>query len=131
MLGRPKIFIGKDREIRDFQLRKKELKSVPFEQFKKWYNLQNEHCYYCGISTIETEKLYNKYPQSARNGKRSKKLELDRKNPKIKDYSVLDNLCLACYWCNNAKTNYFNSKEFKLIGKVIQQIQKHKLVNHE
>jgi hypothetical protein len=31
---------------------------------------------------------------------------------------------LACYWCNNAKTNYFTYDEFKIIGekmKVVQQ----------
>jgi hypothetical protein len=36
--------------------------------------------------------------------------------PLITDYSILENLCLACYWCNNAKTNYFSFEEFKLIG---------------
>jgi hypothetical protein len=129
MRGRPKIFIGKDREIRNLQLRKKELKPIPFLEFKNWYNLQNDCCIYCRLSSFETNTLYNKFPKSTRNGKRGKSLELDRKNQNIKNYSVLENLCLACYWCNNAKTNYFSFDEFMIIGNVINQIQKNKLLN--
>lgn len=128
MRGRPKIFIGKDREIRNLQLRKKELKSISFVDFKNWYNSQNDCCIYCSLCSFETNRLYNKFPKSTRNGKRGKNLELDRKDPNIKNYSILENLCLACYWCNNAKTNYFSFEEFKIIGNAIQQIQIHKLL---
>ena len=42
------------------------------------------------------------------------------------DYcSDINNLVYVCYWCNNAKTNYFTYEKFKKIGekKEIQQLR--------
>jgi 5-methylcytosine-specific restriction endonuclease McrA len=77
------------------------------------------------LTSEESLILFNRYPQSTRGGRRGKRLELDRINPAIRNYgSNINNLALACYWCNNAKTNYFTYDEFKIIGekmKVVQQ----------
>ncbi len=127
--GRPVIYKTlDDKNIRKLQLSKSELKNISFDTFKKWYLLQNNCCIYCGLTNLESIKLSEKFPKSTRGGKRGFSLELDRKDSIIIDYSVLKNLCLACYWCNNAKTNYFSFEEFKIIGNTLQQIQKNKLL---
>jgi 5-methylcytosine-specific restriction endonuclease McrA len=56
---------------------------------------------------------------------RGKKLEFDRK---ISDasYDDLNNIVLACYWCNNAKTDTFTHEEFKEVGKVFANIWKNR-----
>jgi hypothetical protein len=127
--GRPVIYKTlDDKNIRKLQLSKSELKNISFDTFKKWYLFQNNCCIYCGLTNLESIKLSEKFPKSTRGGKRGFSLELDRKDSNIIDYSILENLCLACYWCNNAKTNYFSFEEFKIIGNAIQQIQIHKLL---
>ena len=127
--GRPVIYESDiDKNIRKLQNSKKELKGISFDVFKGWYLLQNNCCVYCGLTKFESKKICILYPESTRGGKRGFSLELDRKDSSITDYSILDNLCLSCYWCNNAKTNYFSFEEFKIIGNAIQQIQKHKLL---
>jgi hypothetical protein len=106
--GRPKIYQSDiDKSIRKLQNSKKQLKSISFDVFKAWYLLQNNCCVYCGLTNLESIKLIQHFPETTRGGKRGFSLELDRKDSNITDYSILDNLCLACYWCNNAKTNYF------------------------
>lgn len=126
--GRPIIYKTEiDRNIRKLQLSKSDLKNISFSVFKDWYSKQKDCCAYCDLSSRESLLLFEKYPKSTRNGKRGKSLELDRKDPLITDYSILENLCLACYWCNNAKTNYFSFEEFKLIGSTINKIQRNKI----
>jgi hypothetical protein len=72
--------------------------------------------------------LFNNYPKSTRGGKRGQRLELDRINPLITNYGTdIKNLALACYWCNNAKTNYFTFDEFKKIGEMIKEIQQSRI----
>lgn len=77
--------------------------------------ISNTKCYYCGISIEQIEelgtnrKLYNK-----RSDTRGYSLEIDRKSPNL-EYSK-DNCCMACYWCNNAKTDEFSEDEFKNIA---------------
>ena len=96
--GRPKIYKTEvDNNIRKIQLSKLDLKKISFCIFKEWYLKQNDLCIYCGLSSKDSLILFKKYPDSTRNGKRGKSLELDRKNPLITDYSILENLCLACY----------------------------------
>jgi 5-methylcytosine-specific restriction endonuclease McrA len=73
-------------------------------------------CHYCEITIdeiielIENKKIYKK-------NERGWKMEIDRKDPN-QEYSD-DNCVPACYWCNNAKTDEFNAKDFKLIGLAI------------
>lgn len=126
--GRPPKYVGESKEIVKLYNSKKGLKNINFEVFKKWYESQNGCCSYCGLTNAETIQLFCKYPMATRGGKRGKRLELDRKDAIIKNYGQdIKNLTLACYWCNNAKTNYFSYEEFKIIGVTIGHVQKNKL----
>lgn len=81
--------------------------------FKKL--ISKTECYYCGINIEQivelgkNSKLHNK-----RSDTRGYSLEIDRKSPNL-EYSE-DNCCMACYWCNNAKTDEFSEDEFKNIA---------------
>jgi 5-methylcytosine-specific restriction endonuclease McrA len=126
--GRPPKYIGVNKEITKLYNSKRGLKNISFEVFKKWYESQNGCCCYCGLTSTESIQLFHKYPLATRGGRRGKSLELDRKKSNIKNYGEdINNLTLACYWCNNAKTNYFSYEEFKIIGEAISLVQKQKL----
>ena len=115
-------------EVRRLYNSKTGLKQIEIDVFQKWYDSKNGCCEYCGISGQDSLILFNKYPESTRGGRRGKRLELDRIDPLIKNYGQdISNLALACYWCNNAKTNYFNYEEFKKIGETIKLVQRNRL----
>jgi hypothetical protein len=40
----------------------------------------------------------------------------------------ISDLVFSCYWCNNAKSNFFTSEEFEEIGKIIAEIIHKKLL---
>jgi len=118
------------KEINRLYRSKKELKKIDLNTFKEWYYKQNNCCCYCGLTVTESYRLFEKFPESTRGGRRGRRLEIDRINPFITDYGHdINNLTLACYWCNNAKTNYFTYEEFKIIGVAISEIQKERLNN--
>ena len=109
---------------------KKKLKDENFDQeitfefiqnIAQWRLTQPEVCHYCGLPESRLIELndqplhYNK-----RWPKRGKVLEIDRKKSSL-PYSLIENLVLACYWCNNAKTDTFTYAEFKEIGKIINR----------
>ena len=126
--GRPQKYIGISNNVRKLYNSKKGLKKIDIYVFKDWFEKQKDSCAYCGITTEESVMLFNKYPEATRKGRRGKRLEIDRIDPKITDYGAdINNLALSCYWCNNAKTNYFSFDEFKLIGKTLGEIQKVRL----
>jgi len=85
--------------------------------FRKWYERklreQQSLCHYCGLPA-DTNCCYGKY---FRKGRRGRSLEVDRKNSGGK-YSA-KNCVLACYPCNNAKSDVFSYEEFVKIGKAI------------
>lgn len=91
------------------------------QDFISWYtNKKPKKCHYCGCTKAYIEKFW-KITDSKRYGTRGKSLEIDR----LKDENYSENNCvLACYWCNNAKSDVFTPEEFKpigcAIGKVIQ-----------
>jgi len=97
--------------------------------FKLWYKKQPKQCAYCGIKKEELDKISELVKHGKIINKRSKtrgnSFEVDRKNDKI-GYTA-KNCCLACYWCNNAKTDTFSKKEFKLIGEAIGNALKRKI----
>ncbi len=118
--------------IRDEVIRlyksKRSLKQIEIVVFQNWYDSKNGCCEYCGLKSEESLILFYKYPVSTRGGRRGKRLELDRINPAIKNYGEdINNLALSCYWCNNAKTNYFTYEEFKVIGDKIKEIQQYRI----
>ena len=129
-MGRNKStkYIGIDENVTRLYKSKKGLKKIDINEFQAWYKSKNESCDYCGLTEEQSSILFDKYPNSTRGGRRGKRLELDRIDPKITDYGEdIKNLALSCYWCNSAKSNYFTSEESKKIGEVIKEIQKERL----
>lgn len=96
-----------------------------FEMFKEWFEHSDfdKGCHYCHITNERSKELFDLRPQATRGGRRGKRLELDRRNP-ILSYDNLENLVWSCYWCNNAKTNFFTYNEFKPIGEAIGKVLK-------
>lgn len=78
-----------------------------------------EECSYCGITLNEIENLGSNLKLYKKNF-RGWNLEIDRKAPNL-EYKP-ENCTMACYWCNNAKTDEFSFKEFILIGQTIKKI---------
>lgn len=106
-----------------------------FEQFESWFNIDNfnQGCVYCGTTNEQTLQLYNAQREGlrmdgTRGGKRGKRLEIDRRNPNL-HYDELDNLVWCCYWCNNAKSNFFSEQEFTPIGRSIGEALRRILQN--
>jgi hypothetical protein len=100
---------------------------ITFTEFHEWFINKSQFekgCYYCGTTNEESIELSQKRPEATRGGRRGKRLELDRKNPK-ESYDDLENVVWCCYWCNNAKSNFFISEEeFKPIGMAIGEALK-------
>jgi len=95
--------------------------------FYEWYKRQQQECSYCHLPG-DTKLYYERWFHPRENKKtgkvdylRGRNLEVDRKNAKGK-YSP-DNCILACYPCNNAKSDVFSYSEFKEIGKTISLIK--------
>jgi hypothetical protein len=108
-------------------------RNITFEDFSNWFNkaIFNNGCKYCGITNERSLQLYEMQrnglrADATRGGKRGKRLELDRVNPNL-PYDNLDNLVWCCYWCNNAKSNFFSYEEFlpiaNEIGNVLRNIK--------
>ena len=77
-------------------------------------------CSYCGISLTQIEELGKEGKlNNKRSDTRGYTLEIDRKLPNL-EYSK-ENCCMACYWCNNAKTDEFSPREFKPIAEGIRR----------
>lgn len=90
---------------------------MPIDSFKLLEN--TTQCYYCEITTEQIVELGSKGKLRKKN-LRGWSLEIDRKNPNL-EYFV-DNCVMACYWCNNAKTDEFTSEEFREIAKGIRYV---------
>jgi len=81
--------------------------------------LKQKHCKYCKITETEIKALADKH-QLFKKSERGWSLEVDRKNSNY-EYTK-DNCVMACYWCNNAKTDEFTHEEFMLVGTAIEYI---------
>ena len=99
---------------------KEKFKNIfPLEEFEKM--TKDETCSYCGISLAQIEELgKNGKLNNKRSDTRGYTLEIDRMLPNL-EYSK-KNCCMACYWCNNAKTDEFSPEEFKPIARGINEI---------
>lgn len=84
----------------------------PFGEFEKIYDPDPSRriCHYCKISDAEIKKLRSRGKIYSK-VQRGYTMEIDRLMPNH-EYSK-KNCVLACYWCNNAKTDEFTSKEFE------------------
>lgn len=81
--------------------------------------IETKICHYCKITIEEIHKLANQKKLYKKNY-RGWTLEIDRKNSNF-EYSK-DNCVMACYWCNNAKTDEFTDKEFHALGEALRKI---------
>lgn len=90
-------------------------------KFYEWYAVQstkqNHCCYYCHLPG-DTKRHYGKW---FRDGRRGQRLEVDRIESK-EPYSP-ENCVLACYPCNNAKSDVFSYEEFLEISKAIERVK--------
>ena len=95
--------------------------NFPEEEFNKMLDKTTcSYCSYCGISLAQIEELgKNGKLNNKRSDTRGYTLEIDRKLPNL-EYSE-ENCCMACYWCNNAKTDEFSPEEFKPIAEGIRK----------
>jgi 5-methylcytosine-specific restriction endonuclease McrA len=73
-------------------------------------------CHYCGIEEKDFPEVWGTF----RHGRRGLTLEVDRKDNK--KYHSMSNCVLACYACNNAKSDVFLHDEFNRVGAVIKEI---------
>ena len=92
------------------------LKEQDFKSFEK-----DENCGYCKTSILTIREMM-KSNKIFKKNERGYNLELDRKDPNM-EYST-QNCIMACYWCNNAKTDEFNADEFEPIGEAIGKVFK-------
>lgn len=94
--------------------------------FYSWYENrvgeQKGLCEYCHLQG-DTTKYYR--PEGFRKGRRGFNLEVDRKDA-TGQYSP-ENCVLACYPCNNAKSDVFSYEEFLKIGDTIGNVKKRTL----
>lgn len=108
-----------------FRDNKSEIEFNDYKEFIECYvkkiKKQNGKCFYCGLEG-DIKKTYGKYFTKGKRKKCGERLEIDKKDPKVK-YSA-NNLVLACYPCNNAKSNVFTCDEFIIIGAVIGALKK-------
>lgn len=91
------------------------------KSFRAWYENrvkeQKGLCEYCRLPG-NTEIHYGR---RFRKGRRGLNLEVDRKD-NCQRYSP-ENCVLACYPCNNAKSDVFSYEEFLKIGEAIHKVK--------
>lgn len=112
----------KDERIKTSSLRRiwlGKFHHISFGEFLCKFNHADKKCEYCGVTE---EQIRQAVEQGVINTKRNRGsiLEIDRKDPNG-EYTI-DNTVVACYWCNNAKTDTFSAEEFKAIGNSIKKI---------
>ncbi len=105
------------KECEQYYVDRKFQEIFPLEDFKKLVAIQE--CHYCKITKDEIHEMGRSKLLNKKN-LRGWNLEIDRLEPNL-EYTK-NNCVMACYWCNNAKTDEFTAEEFEMIGPVIQEI---------
>jgi hypothetical protein len=92
-----------------------------FDDFYNWYNEQPKICTYCQMNEIELQEIVitsrlssKRFPSNGEIGQGKNRgiwLEIDRMNP-IGLYSR-ENCVLACYFCNNDKSDVFSYDQYR------------------
>lgn len=118
----------KNRDLKEYKdlFYKKFTDKLEFDKFKNIFT--NDHsknkCHYCGITENDISELGDENSDKIKTKRlrtRGRSMEIDRIDP-FGDYSE-NNIILACYWCNNAKTDEFSYFEFKkFIAPKIQEV---------
>jgi hypothetical protein len=99
----------------------------PISKFKELYpkDISKRICEYCGLSEKDISELKKQGLIRTKN-RRGSVLEFDRHDSNY-EYKQ-GNVVLACYWCNNAKTDEFTYDEFKdIIGPAIKNVWKERI----
>ena len=95
------------------------------ENFYLWYKNQLHMCCYCGVKATDLKKYFyddNEQYKNAR--KRGKVLEIERVITAPTNLYNETNCKLACYVCNNAKSDFISPSAFKPIAKGIYNFWK-------
>jgi 5-methylcytosine-specific restriction endonuclease McrA len=102
------------------------IKAFPVKFPPEKFNLLTiaQKCVYCGITIPAVTELANKQ-QLFKKNYRGWSLEIDRIDSN-KEYSS-ENCVMACYWCNNAKTDEFTHEEFMKVGKTLREVWEKRL----
>jgi 5-methylcytosine-specific restriction endonuclease McrA len=98
------------------------IKGKVVKDFGIWLTQTERKCEYCGIDEKDIKKLNDGHIIWGRYNY----LTIDRKDSS-RGYE-LDNICLACMRCNRIKSNIFTYEEMKIIGKMLENKNKKKLV---
>lgn len=91
--------------------------------FFNWYNSQEKKCCYCGIEEADLKKYFHsKNTQYEDARQRGKFLEVERiKTTNGENEYTKENCALACYICNNAKSDFLSAHDFKPIAEGINK----------
>lgn len=93
---------------------------LDFLEFKNWYDNSEKVCHYCGLTEQECQRIArtklksNRFPKDGKHGRGTSRgmwLEIDRYQPKGKYETT--NIVLACYFCNNDKSDIFSGDQYK------------------
>ena len=113
-----KTEIQEIKRIRTLYHNKKKLESFDFDNFNrfyKWYiaqhKTQNGKCYYCQTDEKVIATLFEKKYHNRKRTTRGKHLEVERRDSLKNTYSS-ENCVLACYFCNNDKSDIFSEQEY-------------------
>lgn len=86
-----------------------------FNAFYKWhqnqYKKQDGKCYYCKTDEKVIATLFEKKYKDRKRTNRGSHLEIERKDSLQNKYDRA-NCVLACYFCNNDKSDIFNEQEY-------------------
>ena len=86
-----------------------------FNEFYYWYisqyKKQNRCCYYCKTEESIITNLFEKKFTKIKRPNRGKHLEVERRDSKSNKYNK-ENCVLACYFCNNDKSDIFSEDEY-------------------
>jgi len=105
------------RRIRQLYNNKKgaDFKFNDFKEFYDWYlkqyDKQNGCCYYCKSDEKIISTLFEKKYTNIKRTTRGKHLEVERRDSNVNEYNS-KNCVLACYFCNNDKSDIFSEEEY-------------------
>lgn len=84
-------------------------------EFIAWYEAQDDHCAYCGLTFSELKRLKIK-----RGGGYCVAWDIDR-IVSSRPYEA-GNLALSCFVCNMAKGDMLSAKEAQVIGRAVRAV---------
>ena len=94
------------------------------DEFLNWYNSQEKKCCYCGVEEADLKEYFkSENTQYEKARQRGKFLEVERviTAPKSENKYSKENCRLACYICNNAKSDFLSAESFEPIARGINK----------